>query len=77
MVFAWSCFEDEAGLCRVERGDFRQSAIPLPGQLAAVGSPEQPGQERVFRAGDDRGCRSHITGLMDPASVGGFHADRP
>jgi hypothetical protein len=71
------CFEDEAGLCRVERGDFWQLAIPLTGQLAAVGSPEEPGQERVFRASDDWGCRSQITDFMDPAGVGGFHADCP
>lgn len=76
-VFAWGCFEDEAGLCRVERGDFWQLAVPLTGQLAAVGSPEEPGQERVFRASDDWGCRSHITDFMDPAGVGAFHATVP
>jgi len=37
------------GLDGVELGDFWQPDDPLTGQLAAVGSPEQPGQERVFR----------------------------
>ena len=38
------------GLGGVERGDFWPPGDPVTGQLAAVGSPEQPGQERVFRA---------------------------
>ena len=65
------------GLGGVELGDFWQPDDPLAGQLAAVGSSDQPGQERVFRAGDNWRCRSHITDLVDPAGVGCFYADWP